>query len=353
LAPDLFFAIPGNIETRTGGYIYDRHLMFELRRLGWAVIHLTWGASFPFPTPADLVGAARSLAELPAGSLVLIDGLAYGAMPAQAELEGRRLRLVSLVHHPLALETGLTPDRQAILFESEHRALQAARAIICTSATTARTISDHYGIAPAALFIARPGTDSLLPAAAPVRGVGDAIHLLSIATVTHRKGHDSLVEALARVADLNWTCTIAGSLEREPAAAALVRKMIAHHDLGDRITLAGEVAEVSDLYTRADVFVLASRYEGYGMVFAEALRHGLPVIATTGGAIPEVVPPAAGILVPPDDVAALAYALRRMIADPATRHGFAAGARAAAAALPHWEEAARDVASVLEAVSNA
>jgi glycosyltransferase involved in cell wall biosynthesis len=351
--PDLCFAIPGNIETRTGGYIYDRHLMFELRRLGWAVVHLPWGASFPFPSPADLAGAARSLAELPAGSLVLIDGLAYGAMPAQAELEGRRLRLVSLVHHPLALETGLTLDRQGMLFESERRALHAARAVICTSATTAQTISDNYGIVPAALFIARPGTDPLLPTATPVRGAGGAVHLLSIATVTYRKGHDLLVEALARVADLNWTCTIAGSLQREPAAAALVRQMIARHGLGDRITLAGEVVEVSDLYRRADVFVLASRYEGYGMVFAEALRYALPIIATTGGAIPEVVPPAAGILVPPDDVAALAEALRRMIADPAMRHGFAAGARAAAEALPRWEETARGVVAALEAVSTA
>jgi glycosyltransferase involved in cell wall biosynthesis len=350
--PDLYFAIPGNLETRTGGYIYDRRLMFELRRLGWAVAHLSWGASFPFPSPADLAGAARSLAELPAGSLALIDGLAYGAMPAQAELEGRRLRLVSLVHHPLALETGLTPDLQGMLFESEHRALQAARAVICTSATTARTIRDNYGIARDVVFIARPGTDSLSPTATQVRGAGGAVHLLSIATVTYRKGHDLLVEALARVADLNWTCTIVGSLEREPVAAALVRQLIAHHGLGDRISLVGEVAEVSDLYRHADVFVLASRYEGYGMVFAEALGYGLPVIATTGGAIPEVVTPASGILVPTDDVAALAEALRRMITDPATRRGFAAGARAAAEALPRWEEAARDVAAALELVSN-
>jgi len=350
--PDLCFAIPGDIETRTGGYLYDRRLIFELRRLGWAVQHLSWGASFPFPSPADLAGAARSLAQLQAGSVVLIDGLAYGAMPVQAELEARRLRLVSLVHHPLALESGLAPDRQEMLFESERRALQAARAVICTSATTAWTIRDNYGIVPAAVFIARPGTDALLPATTPVWGAGGAVHLLSIATVTYRKGHDVLVEALARVADLNWTCTIVGSLEREPVAAALVRQLIAHHGLGGRIRLVGEVAEVSDLYRRADVFVLASRYEGYGMVFAEALGYGLPVIATTGGAIPEVVPPTSGILVPPDDVSALAEALHRMISNPAARHQFAAGARAAAEALPRWEEAARDVAAALELVSN-
>src|SRR4029077_19414789 len=97
---DLRFAVPGDIETRTGGYIYDRRLMLELRRLGWAIEHLLWGAGFPFPSPADLAAAAKTLADLPAGSLILVDGLAYGAMPALAELQGRRLRLVSLVHHP-------------------------------------------------------------------------------------------------------------------------------------------------------------------------------------------------------------------------------------------------------------
>jgi hypothetical protein len=159
--PDLRFAVPGDIETRTGGYIYDRRLMLELRRLGWAIEHLSWSASFPFPNSADLAATAKSLAAMPDGSLILIDGLAYGAMPALAEAEGRRLRLVGLVHHPLANETSLTSAQQALLLGSERRALQAARAVICTSATTGRTLIDDYGIASDRLFIARPGTDRL------------------------------------------------------------------------------------------------------------------------------------------------------------------------------------------------
>ncbi len=353
LPPDLRFAVPGNIETRTGGYIYDRRLMLELQHLGWAIEHLSWGRGFPFPSPAELVAAAKTLADLPDGSLILVDGLAYGAMPALAEAQGGRLRLVSLVHHPLALETGLTADRQKMLFESERRALHVARAVVCTSATTARTIRQTYGIPSNKLFIARPGTDPMMPPVAPARRSDGPVHLLSLASVTHRKGHDLLVQGLARLADLDWTCTLAGSLERDPATVGLVRQMIADHGLGRRIILAGEVAEVSDLYRQADIFVLASRYEGYGMVFAEALQYGLPVIGTTGGAIPEVVPPAAGILVPPEDVAALASALRRMISDPAARRGFAAGARAAAQALPGWQETAQTVAAVLQGVSSA
>jgi glycosyltransferase involved in cell wall biosynthesis len=350
--PDLRFAIPGDIETRTGGYIYDRRLIHELRRVGWSVEHLVWGAGFPFPDPADLAAAGKSLAALPDGSLVLIDGLAYGAMPELAEAENRRLRLVGLVHHPLAYESGLAAARQALLLASERRALQAARAVICTSATTARTLIDNYAIAAHRIFTARPGTDPVTLGQSAGHAVDDVVHLLSVATLTHRKGHDLLVDALALVADLPWTCTIAGSLEREPATVAMVREKISGHGLGDRIILAGEIADLSDRYRRADIFVLASRYEGYGMSFAEALQHGLPVIGTTAGAVPEVVPPSAGILVPPDDVAALASALRRMIGEPAARRGFAAGAREAAAALPRWEETARRVATVLRGIGS-
>jgi len=350
--PELRFAVPGDIETRTGGYIYDRRLMRELRRMGWSVEHLAWGASFPFPDAVDLAAAGHSLAALPDGSLVLIDGLAYGAMPALAEAEGRRLRLVGLVHHPLAYESGLAAARQALLLASERRALQAARAVICTSGTTARSLIDNYAIAPDRIFTARPGTDPVTLGQSAVHAVDDVVHLLSVATLTHRKGHDLLVDALALVADLRWTCTIAGSLEREPATAAMVREKISGHGLAGRIVLAGELGDLSDLYRRADIFVLASRYEGYGMSFAEALQHGLPVIGTTAGAVPEVVPSSAGILVPPDDVAALASALRRMIAEPAARREFAAGARKAAAVLPRWEETARRVATVLQGIGS-
>jgi glycosyltransferase involved in cell wall biosynthesis len=348
--PDLAFAVPGNLETRTGGYIYDRRLILELRRMGWTVEHLAWGASFPRPNPADLTAATRSLAALPDGSLVLIDGLAFGAMPELAEAEGRRLRLVGLVHHPLANETGLTAARKEALLASERRALHSAHAVICTSETTAKTLDADYGVAPDRIAVARPGTDPAKSPAAPPRMTADVLQLLSVGTVSHRKGHDLLVDALALVTDLPWTCVIAGSLEREPETVAIVREEISRLGLGERIVLAGEIADLCVLYRRADIFVLPSRYEGYGMAFAEALQHGLPVIGTTGGAVPEVVPPSAGILVPPDDVAALAVALGRMISDPAARRGFAAGASDAAAALPRWQETARRVAAALRAI---
>jgi len=344
--PDLRFAVPGNLETRTGGYIYDRRLIAELRRLGWSVEPLAWSERFPFPDEADLAAAARSLAALADRSLVLIDGLAYGAMPDVAEAEAARLDLVALVHHPLARETGLTEAQQRALAASERRALQQARAVICTSATTARTLVADYGLAASRVSVAPPGTDPASTTHATRAGLG--VRLLSVGTVTPRKGHDLLVEALARLPGPGWSCTIAGSLDRDPAMVADVRRRIAAHKLGDRIVLVGEVADMGALYAAADLFVLPSRYEGYGMVFAEALQHGLPVIGTATGAIPEVVPPTAGLLVPPDDPLALAAALERLITDPAERRLLADGAVRAARGLPRWADTARLVAAVLQ-----
>src|SRR5262249_45204335 len=191
-----------------------------------------------FPTPEEEAEAAASLAALAEGSLVLIDGLAYGALPALAEAERRRLRLVALVHHPLALETGLAPELAARLAESERRALAAARAVIATSATTAETLRRDYGVPAARLQVAWPGSEPAPPARGPA-ATGGAPHLLSVGTATLRKGHDLLIEALARIPGLPWRCSIAGSLERDTAVAADLRQRIERHGLGQRVSLLG------------------------------------------------------------------------------------------------------------------
>jgi glycosyltransferase involved in cell wall biosynthesis len=324
------FAIPGAIETRTGGYAYDRRLIADLRARGVAVRHLAWPETFPYPTPADLAAAVQSLGERPDGAIVIVDGLAYGALGDLAAAEGRRLRLVALIHHPLALETGAAPD----LLHSERAALRHARAVIATSAATAETLRRDYDVPAERLVVAPPGTD---PAPWAPRA-GEPPHLLSLGSITPRKGHDVLVAALATLRHLPWRCTIAGSLDRAPETARRLRAQIEAAALADRIALPGAVADAEALYAGADLFVLASRHEGFGMAYAEALAHGLPVIGTTAGAIPSVVPEAAGALVPPDDVPALAAALARLLTDSEARAAAAAAARRAAARLPRWEE---------------
>jgi glycosyltransferase involved in cell wall biosynthesis len=165
-----------------------------------------------------------------------------------------------------------------------------------------------------------------------------------------RKGYDVLVAALAGLKDLPWRLTIAGDRTRDPATPAALDADIGNCGLADRIDILGAVADerLDQLYADADLFVLASRFEGYGMAFAEAIAHGLPVIGTTTGAIPETVPDGTGILVPPDDAQALSNALRRLIADPAERRRLAAAAHAAAARLPTWRQSAELFAHAIE-----
>jgi glycosyltransferase involved in cell wall biosynthesis len=186
--------------------------------------------------------------------------------------------------------------------------------------------------------------------AARVRENAGEVVLLAVGAVIPRKGYDVLVSALARLARLRWHLVIAGDGGRSPETLRRLEAEIAAFDLADRISLLGAVSseQLASLYQRCDLFVLPSRFEGYGMVFAEAIAHGLPVVGTTAGAIPETVPDAAGVLVPPDDVETLAAALRRLIEDPAERERLAAAARAAR--FPSWREQAVAFARLLENV---
>ena len=339
-APEIAFAVPGALATRTGGYVYDRRLISELRSNGLAIRHLSWPDGFPMPDRAAVDQVGRSLACLADDTIVIIDGLAFGTMPALAAEFGKRLKLVALVHHPLALETGAAPG----LFESECTALRHARAVITTSAATAATLVGRYGVPAGRLVVAPPGTD---PAPAAPR-IGKPSCLLCVGTVTPRKGHDILVAALVLIRDLAWRCIMAGSLDRSPATTQALRRQIAAAGLGARLTLAGEVEDIGALYREADLFVLASRHEGYGMAYAEALAHGLPVVGTSAGAIPGLVPKEAGALVPPDDPAALANALRRLLTDRMARDAAAAASRRAGIGLPRWQSTAERVESLLQ-----
>lgn len=345
------FAVPGDLATPTGGFAYDRRIIAELERLGFAVDVIDLGDGFPAPGPATRAAALAALDRVPAGAAVIIDGLAYGTFAELADRYCPARRVIALVHHPLALETGLAADAAARLRTSERIALAAARHVVTTSDATARILVADYAVPRDRITVAPPGSDRVtfrLPqdASGPVR-------LLSVGTLVPRKGYDVLIAALAAVADLDWRLTIVGARDRDPATAAKIEAQIAASGLTPRVTLAGAVPpeRLAQIYAEADLFVLASRFEGYGMVFAEAISYGLPMIATTAGAIPETVPPGAGVLVPPDDVGALAAALRRLIADRDERARLAAAARAAAGQLPTWDDSARRIASAIEMVA--
>ena len=337
------FAIPGNIETRSGGYGYDRRMIAEMTRLGWRVERLALRGSFPQPGKQDLAATSDAFAALPDGALVLVDGLAFGAMPELAAREAERLRLVALVHHPLSLEEGLPRETSQKLAVSERASLVHARQVVVTSPATARTLREDFGVSGERLTVVLPGTD---PAPQAVGGGAEPL-ILSVGTLIPRKDHATLVTALAMIADIPWRCRIVGGDTADRATAEALRAQITDAGLPERIALLGTLDDVSPEYARADIFALASRYEGFGMVFAEAMARGLPIVACAGGAVPEVVPPDAGILVPPGDAAGFAKALRRLLEDVAKRQAMAEASRRAGAALPGWEESAAVLSGVL------
>jgi glycosyltransferase involved in cell wall biosynthesis len=339
------FLVPGELGTRTGGYVYDRHIIEGLRARHWEVEVLSLGEGYPAPEDAALARAAHVIESLPDGTLAVMDGLAFGVLPELVREHARRLDWVALVHHPLALETGLDPDRQQALFDSEQRALAHARGVIVTSPSTARALA-NFDVEASRIVVVEPGTE---PAPLATGSGRDALSLLCVATVTPRKGHALLVEALAGLKDRPWVLLCAGSLAMDPACAAALRQAIDAHGLRERVLLHGEQDEAGlrALYAEADAFVLPSFHEGYGMALAEALAHGLPVISTRAGAIPDTVPDAAGMLVTPGDAVELRAALQRLMDDAAWRAQLGAGARAARTQLPSWAQSSARFAAAL------
>lgn len=343
----LHFVVPGALDTPTGGYGYDRRLIAELGRLGWEVRHVALGEGFPCPGPDRRAEAAAAFAALPDGALALTDGLAFGALPEVAAAERGRLRLAALAHHPLCDETGLSAAEATALRASEGAALAAAGAVICTSGATAARLAELFGLDPVGIVVAPPGVDP----APRSPGTGDPPVILSVGSLIPRKRHDVLIDALALLADRPWRARIVGSAALDPACAAALAERAAARGLEGRVELMGARADVRAELAGADVFALASEYEGYGMAFAEAMVQGLPVVACGVGAIGDLVPAAAGALVAPGDAAAFAAGLASLLDDPARRRAAAAAAFAAGARLPGWAETARIVDRALRALA--
>lgn len=342
------FAIPGDITLPTGGYAYDRRILAEIRRAGGDAAHLALPDGFPFPTDDALRESAARLSARPVGEPVLIDGLALGAMPA-ALLRGLRRPVVALVHHPLALEAGLDGPTQARFAASERAALAEVGAVIVTSPATAELLARDYDVPRERITVAVPGTDP----APRATGTRAPLRLLAVGAVIPRKAYGVLVDALATLADVDWSCAIVGALDRDPAEARVVQGAIEAHGLAGRVRLTGALDEaaLAAEFHAADLFLCSSLFEGYGMGLTEAIARGLPVVATEGGAIPQTLPPGTAILAPPGDAARFAAALRRVMATPVLRRELADTAWAAAQRLPRWPDSAALIINVIKEIA--
>ncbi len=348
--PCLHVVVPGAISQRTGGFIYDAQITSGLRDLGWRVIVNELEGRFPNADERATSSLHDALAALPAGTRAVLDGLAMGGLPDVVAEHARRLRLVALVHHALADETGLDTEVQVRFEGLERQALAACRGVIVTSAFTAERLA-RFGVAADRIRAVPPGVDP-----APLaRGVpaGAAPQLLCVGSVTPRKGQEILVKALASLRATDWRCVCAGSLTRAPSYADAVRRLVRDLGLSNRFDFPGECESgpLNALYDVSTVFVLPSFFEGFGMALTEALARGLPIISTTGGAIPFTVPADAAILVPPDDDAALAGAIGSVLDDPSTLCRLGDAGRRHAKTLPRWDTAARAFGDAVHALT--
>jgi glycosyltransferase involved in cell wall biosynthesis len=338
------FAIPGDIDTVTGGYIYEKRLLQELQALGHDMRHIPLGASFPDPTEADMTHAVDALIALEPDRALILDGLVYGSIATEG-LARVRAPIVAMIHHPLALETGLGTAQRDHLFRTERANLALARHVLVPSPHTADILTRDYDVPASRITIAQPGAER----AKVPRRPSDPPLILSVGIQHPRKGHDVLLRALADLQDVAWRAVIVG-YAHELAHAAELARMVEALGLTGRVTLAGRLpqAKLDALFAEATLFALATRYEGYGMVFDDALAWGLPIVSCATGAVPQTVPKAAGLLVPPNAPAPMAHALRRVLGEPDLRRGMEVAALQAGARLPSWQDTARIAGRVLD-----
>lgn len=338
------FVVPGDITTKTGGYIYDQRLLEGLRNQGRQVQHIALGSTFPHPSDADALDASRQLLGLPEGSPVIIDGLALGAID-NSVIAALKPPLVALIHHPLAYEGGLDKERRKFLFETERANLALVSSVIVPSNHIAELLVRDYEVPASRITVVPPGID-IRPR---VRKTASPPLILSVGIQVRRKGHDLLLRALAQISDLPWQAVIVGAA-RDAEYAQELLELRAELGLETRVRLAGQVfeQELIELYSQASIFALASRFEGYGMVLAEAMSFGLPIISSRVGAVVETVPEAAGILIEPEDPNKLSKAVRKLLLDPALMTSMGQASLEAGSRLTNWASVSNAVGRLLD-----
>jgi glycosyltransferase involved in cell wall biosynthesis len=329
--------VPGPIATLSGGHTFDRRMAERLSALGHTVEVIELAGRLPDPDQAAIYAARTTWSALAPDSVKLIDGL---ALPA---FDGLPLnRVTAVIHHPASMETGVPDDVAQRLHSTEASMFQALPRLVTTSEQTAARLTKDFAAPPDRLSVIVPGIDALPRS---VGSSGSGCNILSVGALIPRKGHDFLMRSIARLFDLNWRLTIAGSAERDNVHAKGLLALAEALDIAQRVRFVEDVSEA--LWAETDLFALGSYFEGYGVAIAEAMRRGIAVAVTNVGTVPTLVEPEAGIVCAPGDIEQYSKALRRMIFDHDLRRDMAQVAWDAGQALPSWDEQAERLAAVL------
>jgi glycosyltransferase involved in cell wall biosynthesis len=337
--------VPRPFDAISGGYAYDRRIVAGLRNAGHTVDIVELSGAYPLPDTAARDSVCSAMELLPDPVRPIIDGLALPTFSGMEDALSAR-NAVALIHHPTALETGFSEADRATLLTAERRLLPALARVIVTSEPTAESLVADFGVARDRIRVVVPGTDDA--PRSPGSG-GPTCRIISVGTLIPRKGHDVLLRALKRLFDLDWHLTIIGSPDRDPVHARSLIALAEELDIATRVDFAGEVTgdALEALWRGADVFALATHWEGYGMAIAEALKRGVPVAVTNGGAAGALVTAESGVVLPAGDAANLSKALRRVIFGTALRREMAESAWHVGQALPSWDTQAREFAQAL------
>jgi glycosyltransferase involved in cell wall biosynthesis len=347
----LHFVIPDGIDDParpSGGNTYDRNLCQQFTSLGWSVHEHPVSGYWSEPDAASFAALEAVVLRIPDGGLAVLDGLVASPSPHVLVPHAHRLRLVVLVHMPLGLR--LKGDKAGEICTRERAVLSAAAAVVTTSGWSRDRLMELYALPPDRLHVAEPGVQPAKLATGTVAGQ----MLLTVAAVIPDKGHDVLLDALARIPDLPWRWVCVGSLDRDPEFVDALRRRSLEQGLADRVRFAGTAtgADLDRAYAEADVMVLASRAETYGMVVTEALARGVPVIATEVGGVTEALGHGSdgtrpGLVLPAEDPTALADALRSWLTDTELRARLRRLARERRASLHGWSDTTSAIAGVL------